>query len=80
MEAKGSKFASFYFLFISFYFPESGLFKGLRPKEIKKILCLVARAAGCRLERFKQRCGLLSPGEWSGRVDSDSENMNKAHF
>jgi hypothetical protein len=37
---KGSKTASFCFLlllFISFYFSESGLFKGLRPKKIKKV-------------------------------------------
>jgi len=36
MEANGSKFASFLFPFISFYFPESGLFKGLRAIEIRK--------------------------------------------
>jgi len=29
-------FASFYFLFISFYFPESGLFNGLPAIEIRK--------------------------------------------
>jgi len=32
----GSKFASFCFLFIFFYFLESGLFNGLRAREIKK--------------------------------------------
>jgi len=32
-EAKGSKFASFYFLFISFYFPESGFSKGYERKK-----------------------------------------------
>jgi len=31
-----AKIPSFYFPFISLYFSESGLFKGLQPKEIKK--------------------------------------------
>jgi hypothetical protein len=53
-EAKGNKKKQngfFLFPFISFYFPESGLFKGLQPKEIKKSLSFPARAAGCGLER-----------------------------
>jgi len=62
MEAKGSKFASFYFLFISFYYPESGLFKQLRAKEIKKFRA--GRHSRSRLwaNRSKHPFRLLSLG------------------
>jgi hypothetical protein len=51
--------------FISFYFSESGLFKGLRPKEIKKFSPVAARPAGCGWSVSNSR-GLSPPGRRPG--------------
>jgi len=51
MEAKGNTGKQNRFLlfpFISFYFPESGLFNELPAIEIKKFLHRLTRAAGCK--------------------------------
>jgi len=57
--------------FISFYFLESGLFKGLRPKEIKILLSAATRAASCSHQRFKQPAALVAaPGRRAeARID-----------
>jgi hypothetical protein len=49
--------------FVFIYFSESGLFKGLRAKKIKKIRLRPARAAGCGRPASRLRvCGLHWPG------------------
>ena len=64
-QIKTSQMAFFCFLLLSFpffYFSESGPFKGLRPKKIKKISSLSNSRGGLWLSQLVKQHGLSSPG------------------
>jgi hypothetical protein len=64
--------------FAFIYFSESGLFKGLRPIQIKKSPLRGVRAAGC--ERGVQTAAVspLAAG-WAVVLDSDNQDMMSAY-
>jgi len=72
-------FASVYFLFISFYFHESGLFNGLRAREIKKFAPPPSSRAGCDLLNISNSRSLLARPP-AGRVYSDDMNIDNSSF
>jgi len=73
-------FASFYFLFISFYFPESGLFNGLRASEIKKFARHFDLALKLQSPDVVKQPQSPRPAAGQARIDSANVNADTAHF
>jgi len=73
-------FASFYFLFIYFYFHESGLFNGLSAIEIKKIAPHFDLALKLRSPDIVKQPRSPRPAAGQARIDSANANTDTAHF
>jgi len=73
-------FASFYFLFISFYFPESGLFNGLSAIEIKKFARHFDLALELQSPDIVKQPRSPHPAAGQARIDSANGNIGTIKF